>query len=411
MMAYGWFRRLGSAVIERSRPRRGSSGVPAQTPAGEVSDPVRDDDGPDIVCFQTADPYSYYDMLVETARTVRLYCQRHGIRYEAYIGIKRGYFAWQACFNRILILKELIESGFRGWVFYLDADAYIADQNFDLKAYLHDKTDYAAIFVQTGVTKKWWDVNNGVFLLNTASSIGQEICALWLNKFVDLHEDTLRLSPAWGDIPHDQDLLHFVFYERQDLHRHLYFESPTLLNSENASFVRQVLRVHVGDLVERRRRVKANVDEVLGESDAAAAMPEVTQAQATVIVDALYKTLLGRTADNVGFEHYTSFLCDRGLEYGFQRIVENLVQSDEFKSRFAPTSDAAVNGHQAGLIASALYRAVFGREPDAYALNSIPVVLHRDGLEKGLYTVAQTIIRSQEFRERVETAMADGRDL
>src|SRR5258708_2102608 len=88
--------------------------------------PAEEDDM-DIVCLQTADPDIYYDLLYQTSKTVRLYCNRHGIRYESYIGIKRGYFAWHATFNRIFLIKELLDSGFRGWICYIDADAYVAN--------------------------------------------------------------------------------------------------------------------------------------------------------------------------------------------------------------------------------------------------------------------------------------------
>src|SRR6185369_16303432 len=116
---------------------------------------------------------------VETSRTARSFCQKNGFIYESYVGIKRGYFGWHAAFNRIPILEGLIESGFKGWFFYLDADAYIADQDFNLKSYLEDKQQYAAVFVASGATDLWFDVNDGVFLLNTSSIIAQDLVRLW----------------------------------------------------------------------------------------------------------------------------------------------------------------------------------------------------------------------------------------
>src|SRR6266436_878993 len=71
----------------------------------------------DIICLQTADPFDYYEMLSETSKTVRLYCKDNGIHYHCYIGVKRGYFSWHANFNRIYMVKEVLDSGFRGWIY------------------------------------------------------------------------------------------------------------------------------------------------------------------------------------------------------------------------------------------------------------------------------------------------------
>ena len=67
----------------------------------------------DIICLQTADPVDYYEMLYETSKTVRMYCKDKGIHYHCYIGIKRGYFSWHASFNRIYMVKEILDSGFQ----------------------------------------------------------------------------------------------------------------------------------------------------------------------------------------------------------------------------------------------------------------------------------------------------------
>jgi hypothetical protein len=404
MIANRWLRWLGSASTERQPPHGEPSIAPARAPDRESGEPTQANNGRDILCFQTSDPYNYYDILVQTGRTVRQYCQKHGIRYEAYIGTKRGYFAWQACYNRIIMLKEIIDSGFRGWAFYLDADAYIADQDFDLHSYLQDKATKAVIFSESDTSGKWFHINDGVFLLNTGVQQGRDLVALWLDKFMEISDRVLESSPAWHDIPHDQDLLHLVLRDNQHFRDWIHLESLTLLNSGYARFVRQFLRSSAADLGERRRIIKAIVDELLGAAEASVVVPGLSRAQAIIIVDALYKSLLGRMMDPGGLNHYASLLCERGLEYGFQRIVEDLLQSDEFKSRFAPTVDAAVNGYQAGLIASALYRSLFGREPDWHAFNAIPPVLHSEGLEKGLQHITEDIIASEEFLVRMETA-------
>src|SRR3954447_11671177 len=145
-----------AAVIARGSHKRMPGGRVAHNELQAVSDPeplqprLRNDlpdpvpmplpsKQPEVLVLQSADPYHYFDMLVETSRTVRHFCQTNGFRYQCVIGIKRGYYSWHATFNRIILLKELIASGYLGWVFYIDADAYIADQTFDLRAYLEEK--------------------------------------------------------------------------------------------------------------------------------------------------------------------------------------------------------------------------------------------------------------------------------
>ena len=65
-------------------------------------------DGGNIIALQTAAGADYEAMLRETEKVTRLYCSRHRIEYRQFVGIKRGYFPWHACFNRIVMLKELL---------------------------------------------------------------------------------------------------------------------------------------------------------------------------------------------------------------------------------------------------------------------------------------------------------------
>jgi len=84
----------------------------------------------ELLIWQTSDREKYWPMLRETSRTIQEYCRRHPVNHESYIGIKKGVWPWQATHNRIYKLNELIESDYKGWFLYIDADAYIADFNF-----------------------------------------------------------------------------------------------------------------------------------------------------------------------------------------------------------------------------------------------------------------------------------------
>ena len=112
-----------------------------------------------VLFMQTAD-VTYRPLLELTSQTVTEYCARHQYLYESHLGIVRGYYPWHATYNRIPLLKRLLNAGYSGWVCYLDADAYIADLDFDLTAYLRDKGDFALI-AAPGARAGWWDVNAG----------------------------------------------------------------------------------------------------------------------------------------------------------------------------------------------------------------------------------------------------------
>src|SRR5260221_2713500 len=89
-----WFQLRGWLLTPRSPLPSQPENAGTSARAHELTGRVLSNRILDILCFQTSDPYNYYDMLMETARTARLYCQRHGLRYESFVGIKRGYFGW-----------------------------------------------------------------------------------------------------------------------------------------------------------------------------------------------------------------------------------------------------------------------------------------------------------------------------
>jgi hypothetical protein len=98
----------------------------------------------DLLFLQTADA-GYWPLLEEAARSVRAYCTIHGCGFETYFGMIRGYRPWHAVFNKICLLKRLLDSGYSGWVCCLDADAYVIDLGFDLRAWLRGKANAAFI--------------------------------------------------------------------------------------------------------------------------------------------------------------------------------------------------------------------------------------------------------------------------
>ncbi len=196
----------------------------------------------DIVLLQTSDATVYAPMLAVTATNVREYARRHGYGYDSFVGIKRGFHPWQATFNRIPMLAELLDRGFTGWAFYLDADAYIQDLDFDLEAYLADKQDRAAIFATSGVTDRAWDVNAGVALINFGHPQGRALVRSWAERFAAHSDDFLRDAVEWIHDGNDQDLLHHILREEPEIAAAVHVVPMTFMNGPHASFVRQQLR-------------------------------------------------------------------------------------------------------------------------------------------------------------------------
>ncbi len=208
-----------------------------------------------IIVLQTADAEHYAPMLAITATNVREYCRRHGLGYESFVGVKRGFHPWQASFNRIPMLVELIERGFAGWALYLDADAYIQDLDFDLAAYLADKGDRAAIFAMSGVSDAHWDINDGVALINLGHPLGRAMVYQWAAGFAAHSDDFLREADEWIGPGNDQDLLHRILQRDPAIAGAVLVEKMSFLNGPHASFIRQQLRTMSDSFDERLEAV------------------------------------------------------------------------------------------------------------------------------------------------------------
>jgi len=293
----------------------------------------------DIICLQTADPFDYYEMLCDTSKTVRLYCKDNGIHYHCYIGIKRGYFNWHASFNRIYMVKEILDSGFRGWILYVDADAYIANLKFDLTGYLKDKHGYAMILRPGAFTGEFCDVNIGVMLINGSSERAGRLVDQWLTAFLQVPDGVLRRASDWGSIPHDQELFQKILSDNPDLEPYILKDLSQTLHSGpeggGTAFIEQVIRAVTGDDEERRRIIRWNVAEALRSygreiDPALTASRNEYKLETRKIVTALYEGLLGRPPDERQLERHTEAFARSGLAY----VVRDLIAGADFRSRF-----------------------------------------------------------------------------
>ena len=217
-----------------------------------------------IVFIQTSDPDVYEPMLRETAKVNKIYCKRHGLEYQEYVGLKRGYFPWHACFNRIILLKELIDAAYAGWAFYVDADAYVFDLSFDIRR-LVTEIGKPVIMAPGGLTGFYWDVNDGVFLIDLRDATARELVLAWHADFMNTPDEVLQTAATWNSIPSDQPRLQRLLREDERFGQCLGHAPREVLNDQRASFLRQVLRSNSPTFEERLAQVKTDTAVVLSD--------------------------------------------------------------------------------------------------------------------------------------------------
>ncbi len=196
----------------------------------------------DLIILQTADGGEYAHMLAVARIANETYSSMHGFKYHFYIGMKRGYFPWQATFNKVFLIREFMLDGFRGWIFYLDADAYVHDRDFDLIGYLSSYSDKALIAGPGGTGGERWDINAGVFLINLEHADARQLIEDWHADVVGTTDEQLRNAPNWYDVMSDQPRLHRILMGNTRYLDVLHIAERSFFNDYKASFVRHALR-------------------------------------------------------------------------------------------------------------------------------------------------------------------------
>jgi hypothetical protein len=291
----------------------------------------------DILFVQTADAQRYRQMLDITSQTVSCYCGLHKYSYERFTGIKRGFFPWHATYNRIPILSTLLTHGFRGWVLYLDADAYIADLTFDLHKFLLAQDNVAFLAAPDGFEPKvWWRMNAGVFAINLAHPVGQQIVREWQKDFLAITDEDLARAAVWDDIPNDQVLLQNLLRNHSDFENvcRVNNEIARVMNHSESIFIRQVLRRANLSFEDRVNTIRDAVNAVLG------AMAMATSRLDTKFVDdviedaitSLYKCIFLRVPDRAGVTNAIQRMRTPGHSLAFE--LEGALKSTEFAANF-----------------------------------------------------------------------------
>lgn len=337
--------------------------------------------------LQTSDPEAYVRLLGCSRSINEYYALKNGIQYQSYIGIRRGYFPWHACFNRVFMIHDLMKCGYDGWVFYLDADAYIADVEFDIRTYLVEHNNLAIIMAPGGLTGENWDVNDGVFLLNLGHDRAREIVCLWHASLFHTTDDELRDAAQWEDVPNDQGRLQDLLRQRPDLADVIYIEDRKFFNDYQSSFVRQIFRSEDLTLDDRIAMISAERDRLFG---------QVTVSMGKVI-SGLYKEILGRLPDQDGLNHYMDMVkSDILSEKSILFVVQSLIRSDEF-----------LNGKVSNMV-HGLYNEILGRDPDEEGFSYFSGIMKSIvPFEHAILYVVRSLINNDEFYRNFQSRLTD----
>ena len=222
-----------------------------------------------VTIIQTADPIFYYPMLLETSKTVRALCASNGFSYEQYVGIKRGHMPWHASFNRVYMLKEMLDRGVKGWVLYLDADAFVRHLDFDIAGYFAQRSSAGAIFAGYCDGKTPYDINSGGFAVNLSDPVGQSIILDWFRHVDRIPDELFDGAIDWAeDVANDQHLLWHVLHhhvEERRIKNRILFEPTNQSYVNNGPFITQHLRSMHKGFDKRLQAIRAEVDWVLGD--------------------------------------------------------------------------------------------------------------------------------------------------
>lgn len=221
----------------------------------------------ELTVIQTSDSKKYNNIIKATSRVVALYCHLHSYNYLKYVGLKRGNSAVHAAFNRVFMLNELLESGYRGWVLYLDADAYISNLTFDAIKYLQENQTHAFIAAKASdkVAEKW-AINNGVFFINLGNKIGEKIARMYLHYVNTLvpQEYWQRESAEWPPAEYDdQNILYGILSQSDDILESIKKEMFAFNTGHADEFISQAIRAGYSSFEDRELNIQKTCDEII----------------------------------------------------------------------------------------------------------------------------------------------------
>jgi hypothetical protein len=157
----------------------------------------------------------------------------------------------------------------RGWVLYLDADAFIRHLDFDLRGYFQHRSAAAAIFSGYCDGKTPYDVNSGGFAINLSDPVGQSLVLDWYRTVDRVPDDIFDRAIDWtNDLANDQHLLWTVlrrYVEDRKIQKRIIFETANQSYVNNGPFISQLLRSMYDGFAVRLKAVRDQVREIMDE--------------------------------------------------------------------------------------------------------------------------------------------------
>ncbi|MGK7869423.1 hypothetical protein [Falsiroseomonas sp. E2-1-a20] len=240
----------------------------------------------DILLYQTADADRFFPMISATMQCNRAFCLRRDVRMEVFIGVRRGIHPWQATYNRLGMLGDLLARDYDGWLIYLDADAFVPSPRFEIRGFLKQHADSAMIH-PVGGGKGPWDVNAGVFLWNFARPETREVARRWIAAFEQVTDQQLRNAADPVFLMNDQTMLHAVLRDAPELTACVALEAHDVIGYPHSRLIKQFVPNGQQTLEERTARIVEAVEQARRRSGAAAAQgADQVRRSAMALIDA-----------------------------------------------------------------------------------------------------------------------------
>jgi hypothetical protein len=216
----------------------------------------------DVIVVQTCDGIKYKDILDITSKHHEKYAKLHGYDYIRYDGIKQGKHPWHAAFNRIYMLEDALNQGYK-YVLYLDADAVVLQPQRTVLDLLGDNAD--RLMMITTDTLELGNMNDGVFIMNLQHPNSRTLIELWKKMYEMYLLDDNNNTDVFDVQRNDQIFLYYIFkFITRNSANWVYFDLHAELQGafSKQSLQYKVFPITLKSMEERIEEVKKMIQEV-----------------------------------------------------------------------------------------------------------------------------------------------------
>lgn len=175
----------------------------------------------DIRVLQTCDPFRYKKILDISGAFNKKCLMSSNIELSLHQGVEYGIYPHHAIYNRVKVIREWLDSGYCGWVLYIDADSIISKPNFDFITFFKElrKEKFFLWLSQDNISHDYYVFNDGVFAIDLSNEYSRQIIRTWDQIYAEYYmpNDFLWAS-SWDDIINDQDSLSKIIQEMNSVH-------------------------------------------------------------------------------------------------------------------------------------------------------------------------------------------------